>query len=395
MALSDYKITEAQINQNGVISAPDILTGTADENKKVFDKLIRQIVATAVNNLIDALSSSDAASEIPISNIDGLDAQTVQQAIAEIYQGLNDYMSLIAGNEGASQVGVSTIDGVSGSNVQQALQSIKGLIDSIEAGVLLPGSVTAEMIQSGAIVELGALLAVSAAAAYNPSVTYAVGDYCTNDGNLYKCNTPINGGEAWNAAHWTMTTVAAELAGRLSRSGGLMSGAINWGNNRSVSGGSTETELDFAAGKASIRLIPQNAVGNDISKCVAIRDTGNGNLYYIATATPPQEVPLPLVSGVSELNVATAEKTQEGIVLVNAWVGFDSPVIANTETQVAIMPENMRPKKTVGVTALVDSGADKNLGFARISIDSGGVVRILSDISFSFAVFSIAYPAAN
>ena len=114
-----------------------------------------------------------------------------------------------------------------------------------------------------------------------------------------------------------------------------------------------------------------------------------------ATATPPAEVPLPLVSGVNELNVATVSKTQEGIILVNAWVGFDRPVIANTETQVAIMPENMRPKKTVGVSAIVNSGDDENLGFARISIDSGGVVRILSDISFSFAVFSIAYPAAN
>lgn len=60
MALSDYKITEAQINQNGVISAPDLLTGTADENKAVFDKLVKQIVADAVNNLIDALSTAGA-----------------------------------------------------------------------------------------------------------------------------------------------------------------------------------------------------------------------------------------------------------------------------------------------------------------------------------------------
>lgn len=60
MALSDYKITEAQINQNGVISAPDLLTGTADENKAVFDKLVKQIVADSVNNLIDALSTAGA-----------------------------------------------------------------------------------------------------------------------------------------------------------------------------------------------------------------------------------------------------------------------------------------------------------------------------------------------
>lgn len=56
------------------------------------------------------------------------------------------------------------------------------------------------------------LLAVAAAAAYDPEGSYAVGDYCTHGGKLHKCNTPISGGEAWNAAHWTETSVAAELA---------------------------------------------------------------------------------------------------------------------------------------------------------------------------------------
>ena len=134
---------------------------------------------------------------------------------------------------------------------------------------------------------------------------------------------------------------------------------------------------------------------NDELWYLRITNSVKGKWTKVSNATPPQEVPLPLASGVTELNVATAEKTQEGIVFVNAWVGFDSPVIANTETQVAIMPENMRPKKTVGVSAIVNSGDDENLGFARISIDSGGVMRILSDISFSFAVFSIAFPVGK
>jgi hypothetical protein len=31
---------------------------------------------------------------------------------------------------------------------------------------------------------------------------------------LYKCNTAIaTGGEAWNASHWTATTVAEEVEG--------------------------------------------------------------------------------------------------------------------------------------------------------------------------------------
>lgn len=58
------------------------------------------------------------------------------------------------------------------------------------------------------------LLAVAAAAAYGPEGSYAVGDYCTRGGGLHKCNTPIDGGEEWNAEHWTVTTVAAELAGK-------------------------------------------------------------------------------------------------------------------------------------------------------------------------------------
>ena len=56
------------------------------------------------------------------------------------------------------------------------------------------------------------LLAVAAAAAYDTEGSYAVGDYTTHGGKLHKCSTPIESGEAWNAAHWTETSVAAELA---------------------------------------------------------------------------------------------------------------------------------------------------------------------------------------
>ena len=48
-----------------------------------------------------------------------------------------------------------------------------------------------------AVVALGALFAVAAAAAYDTEGSYAVGDYCTQGGKLHKCNTPIKNGEAW------------------------------------------------------------------------------------------------------------------------------------------------------------------------------------------------------
>ena len=56
------------------------------------------------------------------------------------------------------------------------------------------------------------LLAIAAAGAYNPEESYAVGDYCTYKGKLRKCSTAIPTGETWTEAHWTTTTVAAELA---------------------------------------------------------------------------------------------------------------------------------------------------------------------------------------
>ena len=39
MGLSDFKITDADITSKGVQASPDQLGGTAEENKKVFDRL--------------------------------------------------------------------------------------------------------------------------------------------------------------------------------------------------------------------------------------------------------------------------------------------------------------------------------------------------------------------
>lgn len=57
--------------------------------------------------------------------------------------------------------------------------------------------------------------AAKSAEEYNAAGTYAVGDYCTKDGKLYKCTTAITAAEAWNAAHWAETTIGAELEAML------------------------------------------------------------------------------------------------------------------------------------------------------------------------------------
>lgn len=210
------------------------------------------------------------------------------------------------------------------------------------------------------------LLAIAAAGAYNPEESYAVGDYCTYKGKLRKCSTAIPTGEAWTEAHWTTTTVAAEmqelssqLSNKLSLSGGQMTGLIGFGNNKGIGTADIATSLDIFAGQIGIRLIPTNAVGNNISKCAKLRDGNSGSMYDIATATPPQEFDLPLAEGVSAVSSAYW-KDQFGVVtghfnvLVSSSQTGSSPVIAT-------LPEGFRPSRQANATAVVSSGESLGL----------------------------------
>ena len=49
------RITEEEMNAQGVIAAPDILNGTPAQNKAIFDRLVRNVVAAAFNSLAEEL----------------------------------------------------------------------------------------------------------------------------------------------------------------------------------------------------------------------------------------------------------------------------------------------------------------------------------------------------
>ena len=122
MGLNDYKISGTDITGHGVQSAPDKLTGTAAENKAVFDRLISEIVKARLNGLIDELLGSGGASGIGLASVPGLTgAETVQEALESIEQQLQEM------TQGA---------------VADA---------SITAAKLAPGAVTAEKLASGAV----------------------------------------------------------------------------------------------------------------------------------------------------------------------------------------------------------------------------------------------------
>ena len=54
-------ITAEQIAQYGVVAAPDKLTGRPAQNKAIFDRLVRELVADVVNDIIDEANNLTAA----------------------------------------------------------------------------------------------------------------------------------------------------------------------------------------------------------------------------------------------------------------------------------------------------------------------------------------------
>lgn len=59
MSIRDHKITDAQIAEKGVIASPDTLKGTAAENKSVFDRLVREVVAPEFNAIVDTFADME------------------------------------------------------------------------------------------------------------------------------------------------------------------------------------------------------------------------------------------------------------------------------------------------------------------------------------------------
>ena len=153
-----------------------------------------------------------------------------------------------------------------------------------------------------------------------------------------------------------------------------MIGPISFGNDRSIGRGATGTQLDIHAGKVDIRMIPENAVGNDISKCINIRDTGTGALYPIATATPPQEFDLPLVEGFVHYEPGTKStysKSQEGLVVVHFYCKkADGTDIVQNDT-IAMLPEGFHPSANVHIPA--------NVSFNGGSVYSQDVATAVAD----------------
>lgn len=175
------KITEQQMDAVGVCSAPDVLSGSTSENKAVFDKMVRQLVAPAYNaavEVINTISQTETgikeAEEARISAEEGRETaeagrvsaeaarvQAEQERVAAEEQREDAEIGYVVRAQSAAQLSESWAVGGTGSRegedtdnahywAQQAQAAAGGGVTTFNnrAGAVLPqsGDYTAEMV---------------------------------------------------------------------------------------------------------------------------------------------------------------------------------------------------------------------------------------------------------
>lgn len=186
----------------------------------------------------------------------------------------------------------------------------------------------------------GVLLSVSAAAEYSASATYSAGDYCVHEGQLYKANQDIDTAEAWTAAHWTATSIMAEVAaavaGLVSKSGDTMTGNLtlqilyamqelqvkNSGTGRLSSHLCNEAVDVIINNFLDINNHTDLILGNETEALAQLlelgRTVGGSTTYYQVyhTGNKPTAADVGISAGTSDLTAGSSNLTSGNIYLV-------------------------------------------------------------------------------
>lgn len=162
MSIQDQKITEAAIAANGVQSQPDKLTGTAAQNKKVFDNLVTAVVRERFNALLDELTGTGAAAQLGITTITGFSADNIQAALEQIVTAMQEITqgSVADGSitlaKLAAEVTAIALGGAAASHTHGAGDVTSGVLDearipALSGDKLLAGVVTEEKLAPAAV----------------------------------------------------------------------------------------------------------------------------------------------------------------------------------------------------------------------------------------------------
>ena len=411
MSFNDCKISESQIQTTGVQSQADTLTGSAADNKKVFDAL-PTLVIQKLNSLIDQMQQQAAAGQIGVTPFDGMTAQTLQAALEQIqadiggnYGGadgagkvgytpsegvdedtvqaaieavqanLTAYIAKIKAATGAAEVGNAPIAGMTATNVQHALEELRKNIDNIVSGIIPGGSITSEMIQDGAV------------------TADKLGSDVTGDTIPTSASDP--------------TTISSQLSNRLlihaNNAAGLDCNLLIKDGRYQIKSPNILNAppwIDPTYGHFFIDVFHHM----DIRVRQTAYEVNSTRMYMraclfgswsqwepIATATPPQEYDIPFRSGWQANGVkATYCKSQEGICIVDCSVYGSGTASDNF---IASLPAGFCPSANFGCAAHAYKGGVR--GIAEAQITYNGDIVIYSPIEFDYVSFSCAFVAGN
>lgn len=394
MSLKDLKVTDEEFSSYGVISQPDTLTGTPEENKAVFDALIRRVSIEHINKLIDELSTSgaadmgtepfgavtattvqaaleqiyaligstysgtDGAGKVGFSGTSSIQASNVQAAIEAVQANLAALIALLKSQQGAAQVGNAPIAGLTATTVQAALAELRDQIQDIVAGSIPSQSVTTEQIQDGAVTA--------------EKIGFTGEDIPTSDTDSTSISSQLSNRlliHANNAAGLDCNLLIKD--GRYQIQSPNILNAPPW-----IDPTNGHFFIDvFHHMDIWVRQIAYEV--NSTRIYTRARLAGSWSQWEpLATATPPQEFDLPLAEPYD--GNGKYLKTQENIVIVDVNIGTTGgSEISNNNMTFATLPAGFRPSRVVysdAVTLTSDSGAI--VGIAQFWIDANGSLNL-------------------
>lgn len=408
MSLKDLKVTDEEFSSYGVISQPDTLTGTPEENKAVFDALIRRVSIEHINKLIDELSTSgaadmgtepfdavtattvqaaleqiyaligstysgtDGAGKVGFSGTSSIQASNVQAAIEAVQANLAALIALLKSQQGAAQVGNAPIAGLTATTVQAALAELRDQIQDIVAGSIPSQSVTTEQIQDGAVTA--------------EKIGFTGEDIPTSDTDSTSISSQLS-----NALRRTGNqTVDGIIASRSS---------IDHAAYASVTGTDAGGYLEWYKSFETYYKRSQLILGppvDDAMPQLLLSQTFDGvhfDSVMVATATPPQEFDLPLAEGFSKHYCASYCKTQDGMVTVSLWIVGSGA--ANVETTIATLPEGFRPTELFRAEGIVDNGTIPSQNQCGITVNEYGQIAVQAKSAWGYVSSIFTFRAAD
>lgn len=381
MSFNDCKISEAEIQTTGVQAQADTLTGSAADNKLVFDAL-PTLVIQKLNSLIDQMQQQAAAGQIGVTPFAGMTAQTLQDALEQIqadiggnYSGadgagkvgytpsegvdasnvqaaieavqanLTAYIAKIKAATGAAEVGHDPITGMESTNVQEALEELRNDISDIVAGSIPAQSITSDMIQDGAVTadKLGSDVT-------GDTIPTSATDETTISSQLSNA-VRVNPG-------YGNTLFGNDLndwkrLGTYNSIGGVTvnapPGTDGWGVVP-VFSGSGDNSVSVLQ-----MFIPLNLVGGKRSIYRRVFRSTWTDWEPLATATPPQEFDLPLASGWSNYGVAVSRYSKDQFGQVSAIIDITNAGAIASGSTVATLPAGFRPANPFDAPAIISN----------------------------------------